>query len=75
MRELETKEIESVSGGSLTSVILDFFKQLSGMSSSKERTEWTRPDSVPAANPIDGSTFGMGIVGIVAAVTFGLLII
>lgn len=75
MRELETKEIENVSGGSLTSVILDFFKQLSGTSSSKEKTEWTRPDSVPEANPIDGTTFGMGIVGVVAAVAFGLLVL
>jgi len=71
MRELNNREIEGVSGGSLTSVILDFFNQLSG--SSKEKTEWVRPDSVPAANPISGSAFGMGIVGIAAAVVFGLL--
>lgn len=71
MRELNNHEIEGVSGGSLTSVILDFFNQLGG--SSKEKTEWVRPDSVPAANPISGSAFGMGIVGIAAAVVFGLL--
>ncbi|MBD8144726.1 hypothetical protein [Pantoea agglomerans] len=71
MRELNNREIEGVSGGSLTSVILDFFNQLGG--SSKEKTEWVRPDSVPAANPVSGSSFGMGIVGIAAAVVFGLL--
>ncbi|MFL6612816.1 MULTISPECIES: hypothetical protein [Pantoea] len=71
MRELNNREIEGVSGGSLTSVILDFFSQLGA--SSKEKTEWVRPDSVPAANPISGSAFGMGIVGIAAAVVFGLL--
>jgi len=32
-----------------------------------------RPDSVPAANPINGFAAGMGIVGIAAAVVFGLL--
>ncbi|MFW0699750.1 hypothetical protein [Pantoea sp. R13S299] len=71
MRELNNREIEGVSGGSLTSVILDFFNQLGA--SSKEKTEWVRPDSVPVANPISGSAFGMGIVGIAAAVVFGLL--
>ncbi|WP_223564746.1 hypothetical protein [Pantoea agglomerans] len=72
MRELNNKETEGVSGGSLTSVILDFFKQLGA--SSEEKTEWTRPDSIPAANPVSGSAFGMGIVGVAAAVVFGLLI-
>ncbi|MGC0829198.1 hypothetical protein [Pantoea agglomerans] len=72
MRELNNKEIEGVSGGSLTSVILDFFKQLGA--SSEEKTEWTRPDSIPVANPVSGSAFGMGIVGVAAAVVFGLLI-
>lgn len=32
MRELKNREIEGVSGGSLTSVILDFFNQLGGSS-------------------------------------------
>lgn len=72
MHELNNKEIEGVSGGSLTSVILDFFKQLGA--SSEEKTEWTRPDSIPTANPVSGSAFGMGIVGVAAAVVFGLLI-
>ncbi|WP_313537102.1 hypothetical protein [Pantoea sp.] len=75
MRELNTKEIEGVSGGSLTSLILDFFRGLGDSSSSTEKTEWVRPDSVPAANPISGNAFGMGIVGIVAAVAFGMLIV
>jgi hypothetical protein len=73
MRELNIKELEGVSGGSLTSLILDFFKELGTSSTSTEKTEWVRPDSVPAANPISGSAFGMGIVGIAAAVVFGLL--
>ncbi|WP_337013616.1 hypothetical protein [Pantoea sp. AS142] len=72
MRELNNNEIQEVSGGSLTSVILNFFNQLGKDSS--EKTEWVRPDSVPAANPISGSAFGMGIVGIAAAVVFGLLL-
>ena len=71
MRELKTNEIEGVSGGSLTSVILDFFKQIGG--SSKEKTEWLRPESIPEANPVSGTAFGMGIVGVAAAVVFGLL--
>ncbi|AMG56702.1 hypothetical protein [Pantoea vagans] len=71
MRELKIKEIESVSGGSLTSVILDFFKQLGA--SSQEKTEWVRPESIPEANPVSGTAFGMGIVGVAAAVVFGLL--
>lgn len=78
MRELNINEIEGVSGGSLTSVILDFFKQLSMSSSSTEKTDWVRPDSIPAANTISGTAFGMGVVGvvgIVAAVAFGLLIL
>ncbi|NYS31949.1 MULTISPECIES: hypothetical protein [unclassified Pantoea] len=75
MRELNTKEIEGVSGGSLTSLILDFFRGLGDSSTSTEKTEWVRPDSVPAANPISGNAFGMGIVGIVAAVAFGMLIV
>lgn len=78
MRELKSYEVNDVSGGSLTSVILDFFKQLT--TPSQERTEWVRPDSVPAANPIDGNTFGMGILGVgiaglVSAVAFGLMIL
>jgi len=72
MRELNNKEISNVSGGSLTSLILDFFKNLNG-SSQEESTEWTRPENIPAANPISGQAFGMGIVGVVAAITFGLL--
>ncbi|NEG60611.1 hypothetical protein [Pantoea agglomerans] len=71
MRELNNSEIEGVSGGSLTSLILDFFNQLGA--GSKEKTEWVRPDSVPAANTISGSAFGMGIVGLASAVVFGLL--
>lgn len=71
MRELNNNEIKGVSGGSLTSIILDFFNQLGA--GSKEKTEWVRPDSVPAANPISGSAFGIGIVGVAAAVVFGLL--
>lgn len=73
MRELKTQEIEGVSGGSLTSVILDFFKGLSANSTSNEKTEWVRPESIPAANPVSGTAFGMGIVGVAAAVVFGLL--
>lgn len=73
MRELNSKEIEGVSGGSLTSLIMDFFKQLG--SSSEEKTEWVRPDTVPEANPIGGSAFGMGIFGMAAAVVFGLLVL
>lgn len=71
MRDLNDNEIKGVSGGSLTSAILDFFNQLGA--SSKEKTEWVRPESIPEANPISGSAFGMGIVGIAAAVVFGLL--
>lgn len=71
MRELKNNEIKGISGGSLTSVILDFFNQLGG--SSKEKTEWVRPESIPEANPVSGTTFGMGIVGVAAAVVFGLL--
>lgn len=71
MRELKTNEIEGVSGGSLTSVILDFFKQIGG--GSKEKTEWVRPESIPEANPVSGTAFGMGVVGVAAAVVFGLL--
>ena len=73
MRELNIKEIEGVSGGSLTSFILDFFKRLGPGSASKEKTEWVRPDSVPAANPVSGDAFGMGIAGLVSAVIFGVL--
>ncbi|KAA5927433.1 hypothetical protein F3I27_19650 [Pantoea sp. Bo_2] len=71
MRELKSNEIAGVSGGSLTSVILDFFKQIG--ESSKEKTEWVRPESIPEANPVSGTAFGMGIVGVAAAVVFGLL--
>lgn len=73
MRELKTQEIEGVSGGSLTSVILDFFKGLGASATSNEKTEWVRPESIPAANPVSGTAFGMGIVGVAAAVVFGLL--
>lgn len=73
MRELKVSEITNVSGGSLTSQILDFFKNLNSSSSQEETTKWTRPENIPAANPISGEAFGMGIVGIVAAVAFGLL--
>jgi len=72
MRELNNKEISNVSGGSLTSLILDFFKNLNG-SSQEESTEWTRPENIPAANTISGQAFGMGVVGVIAAVAFGLL--
>lgn len=72
MRELKESEIKNVSGGSLTSLILDFFKSINS-SSQEETTEWTRPEDIPAANPISGQTFGMGIVGVVAAVALGLL--
>lgn len=71
MRELKESELSNVSGGSLTSVILDFFKSINA-SSQEETTEWTRPENIPAANPISGQAFGMGIVSIVAAVAFGL---
>ncbi|MHA6313536.1 MULTISPECIES: hypothetical protein [Pantoea] len=71
MRELKESEIQNVSGGSLTSLILDFFKSINA-SSQEETTEWTRPEEVPAANPISGQAFGMGIVSVVAAVAFGL---
>lgn len=73
MRELKESEISNISGGSLTSLILDFFKNLNA-SSQEETTEWTRPENIPAANTISGEAFGMGVVGIVAAVAFGLLI-
>ena len=73
MRELKKSELSNVSGGSLTSAILDFFRGLNA-SSTEETTEWTRPENIPAANPISGEAFGMGIVGVVAAVAFGLLI-
>jgi len=73
MRELKVSEITNVSGGSLTSQILDFFKNLNSSSSQEETAKWTRPENIPAANPISGEPFGMGIVGIVAAVAFGLL--
>jgi hypothetical protein len=72
MRQLNSKEIEDVSGGSLTSLIMDYFKQLG--TSSEEKSEWQRPDSIPEATPINGSAFGMGIVGIAATVVFGLLL-
>lgn len=71
MRELNNQEIQNVSGGSLTSLILDFFKQLSA-GPSEEKTEWTRPEGIPEANPINGTAFGMGIVSVVAAIAFGL---
>lgn len=74
MRELKANEISAVSGGSLTSIILDFFKNLGSSSDSKEKTEWVRPDSIPPANTISGNAFGMGIVGIVAAFAFGMMI-
>lgn len=73
MRELKVKEISDVSGGSLTSFILGYFKQLGA--SSEEKVEWQRPDSIPEATPVNGSAFGMGIVGIAATVIFGLLIL
>ncbi|MCX0499647.1 hypothetical protein [Erwinia billingiae] len=73
MRELRGQEISEVSGGSLTSFILGYFKQLGA--SSEEKTEWVRPDSIPEATPVNGSAFGMGIVGIAATVIFGLLIL
>jgi len=73
MRDLQINEISNVSGGSLTSQILDFFKSLNSSSSQEETTEWKRPENIPAANPVSGEVFGMGIVGIVAAVAFGLL--
>lgn len=74
MRELTGYEIKEVSGGSLTSLIMDFFKGLNSSSTSNEKTEWVRPESIPAANPVSGTTFGMGIVGVAAAVIFGLLV-
>jgi len=74
MRELNSKEIENVSGGSLTSLIMDFFKQLT-TGTSEEKTDWVRPDDIPEANPVDGSAFGMGIVGIAAAVVIGMLVL
>ncbi|MEM6052579.1 hypothetical protein AAH450_18635 [Erwinia sp. P7711] len=73
MRELKTSEISNVSGGSLTSLILNFIKNLNA-SSQQETTEWTRPENIPAANTVSGESFGMGIIGVVAAVAFALLI-
>lgn len=73
MRELNVHEIEKVSGGSLTSLILDFFKSINSSSKEKNR-EWTRPESIPSANPVSGEAFGRGIIGIIAAITFGLLV-
>ncbi|MGJ0193854.1 hypothetical protein ACR6A7_16135 [Pantoea sp. RRHST58] len=72
MRELKSSEISNVSGGSLTTQILDFFKNLNA-SSQPESTEWIRPDNIPAANPVSGESFGIGIVSIVSAVVLGLL--
>ena len=67
MRELKDNEISNVSGGSLTSLILDFFKNVNS-SSQQEPTEWTRPEKVPPVNTISGEAFGMGVVSVVGAV-------
>lgn len=72
MRQLNEHEISNVSGGSLTSLILDFFKNMNG-SSQEETTEWVRPEAVPPAKTISGETFGMGIFGVVAAFALGFL--
>ncbi|MEZ3501478.1 hypothetical protein [Pantoea sp. KPR_PJ] len=75
MRELNGKEIETVSGASLTSQIMDFFKQFT-TSTSKEKTDWVRPEDIPESHPVSGSTFGLGIVGLAtaaAAVVIGFL--
>lgn len=72
MRELKKSEISNVSGGSLTSLILDFFRNING-SSKEETTEWTRPENIPPVDTISGEAFGKGVVGVVAAVAFGLL--
>jgi len=72
MRELKPNEISTVSGGSLTSMILDFFKGLNSPSQ-EESTERTRPEGIPPVNTISGEAFGMGVVGVVTALFFGLL--
>lgn len=72
MRELKVNEIANVSGGSLTTLIMGFFKNVD-TSFKKKQTEWIRPKGIPAANPVSGETFGRGIISIISAITFGLL--
>ncbi|WP_312056202.1 hypothetical protein [Pantoea brenneri] len=72
MRELKASEVSCVSGGSLTSMILDFFKNLNAPSQ-EEKTEWIRPDAVPDVSTVSGRDFGLGIVGLGITVAFGLL--
>ncbi|WP_312760085.1 hypothetical protein [Pantoea brenneri] len=72
MRELKASEVSSVSGGSLTSMILDFFKNLNAPSQ-EEKTEWIRPDAIPDVSTVSGHNFGMGIFGLGVTVAFGLL--
>lgn len=70
MRELNNSEIEGVSGGSLTSSILGFFKSLnSNNNNNEEDVNWVRPDSISPGQPISGSTFGKGVVGIIGALS------
>lgn len=66
MRELKTSEIESVSGGSLTTLIMGFFKDLTS-SSSSNNADWVRPDDIPEATPVSGEVFGIGLVSVLAA--------
>lgn len=72
MRELDSEQLKNVSGGTLTSVIMDFFNQAT-TSSSKEKTNWTRPESIPETNTISGSTFGLAVIGIAAVAIYSVL--
>jgi len=65
MRELKTSEFKHVSGGSLTTLIMGFFNDLT--SSSSDNSDWVRPDDIPEATPVSGEIFGIGLVSVLAA--------
>ncbi|MGL6017137.1 MAG: hypothetical protein ACRC0C_00520 [Gibbsiella quercinecans] len=74
MRELTAVEMEAVSGGSLTTFILDYIRQLTGSSASNNSSEWVRPEDIPEATPVDGTIFGMALVGVISFIGLGLII-
>lgn len=74
MRELKNSEIAIVSGGSLTTFIMGFFRQLNS-STTKEKTDWVRPENIPAATPVSGEVFGRGVVTALLSLVFGSFMI
>lgn len=77
MKEIKEQSLQEISGGSLTSDILNFFRHgIFGSDSGSEHKDWSSSSNIPSPAIGKGDEYGLalvtGLVTIAAAVATGI---